>query len=244
MSLRIAHLPNHGPSVTMKTIEMAGKIPFDSAGVSEGYKAVPLYRSHLRLKMKVFASSASKVDRYGRRPSYDNPILVADKHAIIDQGTYRVTNAMRRNLKWNPERWLNWVAYEHEVGQVCHITVHPNPNNQTWRYRKAMRALDRRIGLARASGYLVVVTGDLQTRDTHPLKSGGHDSLRPADVFARHGLKTIVEHLDWVAVDHRLRVTHVQVVPAADLTPGQDHPWIIVSAVLRPHGLASSPETH
>jgi hypothetical protein len=119
---------------------------------------------------------------------------------------------------------------------VCHVAIHPNwvvgltsPSNPVVReYVESMLALRRMLSFARAMGWVIVVTGDFNTR-----RRAKKNYLTVYDIFKEFDLVARVANIDGAAWDKRLRLTSWKVIPTTQI-PGGDHPWVVADFMAKP----------
>lgn len=236
-ALTIAHLANHGPTLSrpiLRTaLDLCNTHRVDSAGLTEAYRRIP-YLSNRPLWDIVVGRS--KTDPH--RGAKDNPILVSARHEVTRRVAVKVCG---RSLptKWAPERWTTVATYPHELGVVEHIALHPNAQVQggfQWhtprarKFRDQMRDLERRIKSAQKAGRIVIVTGDVNYKF---VQVGDERTWTPYAVFARCDLHVWSKGVDAIAYDPRLTLVCKTVVGPKHQGPGQDHPWMIARFELK-----------
>lgn len=119
------------------------------------------------------------------------------------------------NEKLHPDRFLVGVRYSHPVADqigvagVAHFEAHPPPTVMrhdaghpvTEAYAGYLDELGHQIATARAAGYLIVVTGDLQANARYRATWGPRAMIaRPFRLACR------VVRIDWVMFDAHLRL--------------------------------------
>lgn len=223
--LVILHAACHGPTLTWRRIRQAcRRYGADSIGWTEAYRRNRFMRLRPRFKMVVGKSTTDI-----RRGAKDNPILVRRRHKVIDAGAIKGCDASTP-MKIAPERWTTFAVYEHPLGRILHVALHPNAGvDNAWtsdraaKYREQMQGLLDLIEAKKAELEIdhVVVTGDLNYRRRDPARK-----LSPRWVFAKLGLSYRVEGLDWIAWSDGLLLVHWRVIPTSE--NGQDHPWLLI----------------
>jgi hypothetical protein len=222
--LVLLHAACHGPSLTWRRIRQAcRRYGADSIGWTEAYRRNRFMRTRLRFRMVVGKSTTDR-----RRGAKDNPILVRRRHKIVASGAIKGCDASTPR-KIAPERWISWAAYEHPLGRILHVALHPNAmvagawdTDRAAKYREQMQALVALIESKKAKLAIahVAVTGDLNYRLSDPAH---RDS--PRWVFEQLGMSYRAEGLDWIAWSSELQVTQWRVIPPRE--NGQDHPWLL-----------------
>lgn len=228
--LTILHAACHGPSLTAARIRQAcHRYGVDSIGWTEAYNRTWFMRTRLRFRMVVGKSPTDT-----RRGAKDNPILVRRWHKILDRGAIKACDASTPE-KIAPERWITWAAYDHEIGRVLHVALHPNAavvnawgSDRAAKYRQEMHALIRLVEAKKAQLGIdhVVVTGDLNYHRADPARR-----LSPRWVFKQLGMSYRSDGLDWIAWSSELHVAHWRVIPTSE--NGQDHPWLLAHLILK-----------
>lgn len=201
----------------------------DSAGINEGYRIIPLLK--LRRRYRVFHGEG------GREPRgfLDTPILTRRELPSLGTMALRISERAAP-LKLAPDRWVTVSCFDHPVGQVAHVNLHPNAAvmgrqeevPRVREYAESMDTLDRLLGFLEEEGFLCVVTGDLNFRPEPRARRAPHS---PYEVFARHKLTFRNEGLDVIAWPRQLRAARARVL-TKDRT-GSDHPGLLVWLVRR-----------
>lgn len=222
--LTILHAPCHGPTVTPHHIRHALTLGACSVGFSELYERVPYLRERPSWRTTVGNPPNDTHDEL--RGAHDAPIATRRHHEQVRSFAMRACDASTP-LKLAPPRWVQSDTYVHPLGDVEHITAHPNAAvvgldparvDRVKKYVATMGVLERRIKLALKRKRLVVVTGDLN----YPALADVVD-WSPHAMFARTGLKVWAIGVDYVAHGPGLRPVDRQVIT----DNGQDHPWMM-----------------
>jgi hypothetical protein len=229
MSLTVLHAPLHAPSARRRPAVVTAQIRAHQptmVGLSEAYGILPELGRLRDYRLVVEAGGQDQ-----RRGQKDNPVLIRRGLRSLGSGQVFGCDASTP-VKIAPERWFTYstVAVP-DVGPVCHIVLHPHALVQSKvngrirtdedRPRQFGRQMDifaHLLTFAKAMKWLVVVTGDLNFRDT------GDDARSPYQIMRNNSLKVITRGIDCIAFTPRLRLD-VSEVPAP--TTITDHPWLI-----------------
>jgi hypothetical protein len=131
------------------------------------------------------------------------------------------------------ERVFSMIAYEAPMlgkgAVICHVAVHPNwvagidsaSNPVAREYVKSMGVLRDMLTFARAMGWLIVVTGDFNSRkhDDKPFET-------IYDVFKDFRLSVRTEGIDGIAWDHRLTLDAWHTIPKSRTKSDHDF-WVM-----------------
>lgn len=199
----------------------------DTIGINEGYRIIPLLRA--RRGYRVFYGEGGREPRGYK----DTPILTRKTLPSLGTMALRVSERAAP-LKLAPDRWVTVSCFEHPVGPVAHVNLHPNAAVQgrdedvgrVREYAESMATLDRLLGFLSGEGFLPVVTGDVNYRPEPRARRAPHS---PYEVFARHRLTFRNKGLDVVAWPRELRLARAEVL-TRDRT-GSDHPGLLVYLV-------------
>lgn len=227
-ALTILHAPCHGPSLDLAAIRIAVGLDADSIGWTEAYRRVPMLRRRLRYRTRV--GNPRHAVNASIRGAHDVPIQVHRRNRLIEWQAIKACDPSTP-LRVAPDRWITRVVFEHPIGRVEHVALHPNAAvmghplgvDRVEKYAATMERLESIATRAIRRGHHLVVTGDLNYR------SGGPD-YAPEAVFDRLDLDTWRIGLDWQARSPHLRL--VDRLTLGEATTGQDHPWMRARYVL------------
>lgn len=233
--LTILHAPTHGPSLDLDAIRFAASLDPDSIGWTEAYRRIGALRTRLRYRTRV--GNPLGVPNASIRGAHDVPIQVRRRwrrrRRLVDWYAFKACDPSSP-IKIAPDRWITGVIYDHPIGRVEHIALHPNAAVQgvsievdrVQKFRHQMRRLESTIVLAQRRGHVVIVTGDLNwgrpDADDPP--------FAPWRVFERCELTQWRVGLDWIAYAPHLRIAERQTFGAA--MTGSDHPWMLARFAL------------
>jgi len=165
----------------------------------------------------------------GERIAREVPILTKWKYPTLAQQTIQASEPVEP-LRIAPGRVITVSGFDHPIGRVAHIALHPNAAvsgltvdvPRVREYDESMHTLDRTIRYYRAEGFLTIVTGDLNFR-----RDGeSPEWLDPYEVFAKHGLVVQSHRIDAIAHPAELELAVPLTVISAD-DMGSDHPALI-----------------
>lgn len=233
--LTILHAACHGPSLSTAAIRFAASLNADSIGWTEAYRRIPALRRRLRYRTRV--GNPRGVANASIRGAHDVPIQIRrrwrNRRRLVDWYAFKACDPSTP-IKIAPDRWITGAIYDHPVGRVEHIALHPNAavqgvDREVDRVRKfaaQMRRLESTIVHAQQRGHVVIVTGDLNWG--HPQPSD--PPFAPWRVFERCDLDVWRVGLDWIAYAPHLRIVERQTFGPA--VTGSDHPWLFVRFAL------------
>lgn len=235
MTIKIAYLNGYvGNKTPKRAIRRMLRGRPDSLGWGEGYHNVRNRTFGGFLRYRVF--NATAVAFQETKGAHDTPILTLRKHVNRGELALQVSDPSTP-IKIAPARWFTASVYDTAEGRVAHINVHPNAavqngsreNDRIDEYAQSMEALEKLIDLFKSTECLVVVTGDLNWR-----QSGDNRPWTPEQVFKRQGMTTLWQGLDCIAYDGKklVLVGKVEVVPTSQT--GSDHPGLIATFRRRP----------
>jgi hypothetical protein len=221
-TLTIGHGNGHNETSLVRLVEFSGCSSF---GCAEADRLLPQLRALEHYETFVGGET--------RCPG-EVPILVRRSHEILGHHAHQISDAIPGLTRVAPDRWATQVRYRHPLAKalgfkgVAHIAWHPdagpkqlnghNPDAPIVReYRAAENMIVQDIKHARAQGYLVVVTGDLQMTDH------ADQPWAPSRVYGRLNLATYADRIDWIAFDHAVKIRHVETPPLFD------HPAIVAT---------------
>jgi hypothetical protein len=213
-ALVVGHFPGYAPVMHRPDIlHRMKQTGCDSGGLSEAYSIAGIVlHSDPDYRVRVGRSTVdTRAVRSPRGDAGDTPVIVREDRRLVASKTMRVT-APGMPRKFAPERWLTVVTYEHPLGFVTHVNVHPSPvfcGPLAW--RRNMIAAVRAVRSARAVGNHVVLTGDLQTKRV------------VRGMLADAGLSAWNSGVDWLAWSKGLQLVSTRAFRVEDL----DHPWLV-----------------
>lgn len=221
-TLTIGHLNAHNRS---RALRVMLRERCDSFGFDEANRRLTMLRARTRYRVTQAEGMRDSTSRGS------TPILTLKQYPSLGAITWEGSQLVEKSERIAPDRWVTLSAFEHPIGNVAHINVHPNAVTtnrplSVARVRETAElwaTVDRLLTFARAEGMLLVLSGDLNSppSDKTPGYSGAHDVIR------KHMLTPIVAHIDAIAYDAKLRVTKTRIIDEA--TTGSDHPGIVAS---------------
>lgn len=226
---KVLHAPLRGVSATPKQLKAAtGRPGVVSVGFSEAYRHGGSLKRLVGWRTTTGATTPK--DANGRSVKRDVAILVRRWRKHLSSGV-RKAAAESTPLRIAPERWLVFTVDMLNGKPLAHISIHPHAvvrDADDWasdrgkKYRDAMNEL-RTVVLELREEYGddldIVVTGDLQYRQTDPARVRS-----PKHIFRDLDLSWIAVGIDWMAYSEGLKLVDTVVVPTE--VNGQDHPWI------------------
>lgn len=227
--LTILHAPCHGPSLDVRAIKFATSLGADSIGWTEAYRRVPALRRRVRYRTRV--GNPNGVPRATIRGAHDVPIMVHRRRRLLDWYAVKACDPSTP-IKIAPDRWITGVIYDHPIGTIEHIALHPNAGvegltREVDRVDKYARTMERLASLgtrALNSGHHLIVSGDLNYRAGHVAP------WTPDAVFSELDLDTWRVGIDWIAYSPHLRLrTQDEHGPTETRS---DHPWMFARFVL------------
>lgn len=195
----------------------------DSLGLNEANSLLGMLSARRRYRVVVGSGGRDK-----RRGASEVPVLTRRELPSLGSIALQVSEQAAPE-RIAPDRWVTVSAFAHNVGHVAHVNVHPNAvtDNLTEsvpRVRETAElwaSVDRLLTFLRAEGFLIVLSGDLNSR-----RSGETPDYEGAyDVIDRHKLNVITEGLDCIAHDRRLRRLRHEIVERR--RTGSDHPGLV-----------------
>lgn len=206
-----------------KLIESLG---LDSAGVQEGQGLLPA------LPIRGMRELYDRHSPDRRRGAKDTLVLTDVSLPSLGTMTLRASKAAAP-AKWAPERWITVSCYQHGIGPVAHVNIHPNavvmdrPKSlgRVREYARHTWALNRVIRFYQREGFFVVVTGDMNWR-RHKVAPWS-----PYRVFRLRGLRVAAHGIDAIAYDRRLRPFGKGL--RAHTIPGGDHKGLTIRLAVR-----------
>lgn len=233
---KVLHAPLHGATATKKELRAALKRPgLVSVAFSEAYQHASFFK---RLGgWRTTTGAKVPKDANGRSVRRDVAILVKRWRKPLESGVRKASEASTP-LRIAPERWLAFTVDNLHGKPLAHISLHPHAvvreaddwaSDRGIKYRGAMNELRLVVEYLRGkygADLDIVVTGDLQYRQTDPARKNS-----PKDVFRDLGLSWVATGIDWVAVSESLVIVNTVIVPTQ--VNGQDHPWIEVTLARR-----------
>lgn len=215
--LKILHAPGHAPDFTDAIVAEAESTDADSLGYSEAYRLADdlMNRPHY-VGVCGHSSTDTRAVRSPRGDAGDNPVCVNKRHPLIGSRCWKV-DSPGTPRKFAPERWVVKAVYRWAGHRVAHISVHPSPVFVgALKWRRVMREALREARACLALGYLVILSGDLQTRFCSKL-------LRDSGLeVGRSGVDYIAHSPELVRV--RLKTWRPK---------GMDHDWMLCTYALR-----------
>ena len=234
MSLSVLCAPLHAPSAKRHPHAVTAAIRHTGATTAGLTEAYPLPVRDALEGMRGRRVVVEDGGRDRRRGQHDNPIVVRSSLSSLGSGQLYGSSASRPS-RIAPERFTTYSAIRHpDVGPVVHINVHPHAGVQSkasgrlrvdtdrgGKFAQHMRALDAFLTYAEATGWLAVVTGDVNFRDY------GDSAWSPYRVFRDHGLDVHAHGIVAIAAAKQLHLD-VREVPAP--RAATDHVWLLGTA--------------
>lgn len=202
----------------------------DSFGVGEAMRSMSILAGRLRYRLHRATGRTSQ-----RRGVADTPILTHKRYMPLGTLAMQISK-MVEPTRIAPERWVVVSLFEHPLGKVAHVNIHPNAqvqNKTTARphvdqYARSVTTLRRLLRFLLRCEYLVVLTGDLNYRVNKV-----QDPWSPYLMFDELGMKYRATGIDAVAWSPNLRVVDWKTVPREET--GSDHNGLEVDFELNPH---------
>lgn len=190
----------------------------DSIGLQEGQGLLPA------LPIRGYRVLYDRDSRDQRRGAKDTIVLTRNSHHSLGTLTLQASEEVSPT-RFAPDRWITASCYEHPMGPVAHVNIHPNATVMNRvdsapivrEYAEHSVALDHVLSLYRDEGFIVVVTGDLNWRRK---AKAAHS---PYEVFAAHKLRVVSHGIDAIAFPREFRADH-STVPK--YRTGSDHDWL------------------
>ncbi len=229
--LTILHAPTHGPTLDLDAIRFAASLRADSIGWSEAYRRIPALRRRLRYRTRV--GDPRGIPNATIRGAHDVPVQVRRTRRLVDWYAFKACDPSTP-IKIAPDRWITGAIYDHPIGRIEHVVLHPNAAVQgvdpevdrVRKYANQMRRLESTVTLAWRRGHVPIVTGDLnwgKPEDDDPW-------FAPWRVFGRLDLDYWRVGLDWIAYPPHLRIAERVTFPES--RTGSDHPWMLARLAL------------
>lgn len=230
MSLTVLHAPLHAPSARLHPVILTREIRRHAAtmvGLTEAYGVLPALSRMSDYRLVVETGGKDK-----RRGQRDNPILVRKELRSLGSGQVFGCNASQP-LKIAPERWITYATFEVDgVGPVCHVVLHPHAAVQeklptarllagvdrALQFGRQMEVFAALLTFAKAMGWAIVVTADMNFRDA------GDDVRSPYAILRAQSLTVVSRHIDCIAFTPKLKLDVSEVAAPDAIT---DHPWLI-----------------
>ncbi|MGD9694000.1 MAG: hypothetical protein AB7V20_14320 [Phycisphaerales bacterium] len=213
------YVANRTPLKALRTIR---SIQADSWGVNEGMNLMRLLPRLSGYRVTVGDLGPTRNDKRG---TWDTPILTKKKLSPLGSVTIQASETVQPE-RIAPERWITGSLFQHAVGPVAHLNVHPNAAirghgtnvARVREYAEFMATLNRLTRWLQAEDFAVVITGVMATPDY---------DVTWYRLFRLRKMDHADQGLDVVAWDRRkLELVRKRVIPAGSRT-GADHPWII-----------------
>lgn len=217
------YVANRTPLKALRTIR---SIQADSWGVNEGMNLMRLLPRLSGYRVTVGELGKTRNDKRG---TWDTPILTKKRLSPLGSVTLQASETVQPE-RIAPERWITGSLFQHAVGPVAHLNVHPNAAirghgtnvARVREYAEFMATLNRLTRFLQAEDFAVVITGDVNYRE-----DWANVEWDPYRLFRLRKMDHADQGLDVVAWDRRkLELVRKRVIPAGSRT-GADHPWII-----------------
>lgn len=210
MSLTIGHANIHNSKQGVKVASRSGA---DSFGINEGGRRIGMLRALSRYRE--FHGAGGKADA-PHRGGPSSPIITRKNLPSLGTLALQVSEQVNASLRVAPDRWITVSCFEHGVGPVAHVNIHPNAavkglsmkNDRVAEYDEFMRSLNRLISFLKAEGFHVVVTGDYNLA-----RSGKTGALTPYQVFDGHGMRVKTIGIDGIAWTTGLTLRRFHKIP-------------------------------
>lgn len=226
MTLNIGSFNVPGRAREHQAAKLIESLDLDSAGIQEGQGLLPA------LPVRGMRELYDEFSPDQRRGAKDTLILTSRQLPSLGTMTLRASKPAAP-AKWAPERWITVSCYQHGIGPVAHVNVHPNAVvmgrartvGRVREYARHTWAMNRVIRFYQREGFFVVVTGDMNWRRSKVAP------WSPYRVFRLRGLRVAAHGIDAIAYDKRLR-PFGKGLRAHDI-PGGDHKGLSIRLAVR-----------